>query len=229
MLQKVIQPCFEALFPRECAGCGQLLHPVEDCLCITCQTNLPRCPDLPFGTKRVFRTLSHRLPLVQMNSWLSYREGGLGGHLLKQIKYTGQRELGTRLGKMFFLEWKGHRVFTPPDVVVPIPLTYQKLKKRGYNQSEAIAKGFCKPWNGQIRTDLLKRTHQKKQQTQLSRWDRFENVQSAFTWSEKELLPYDHIMIIDDTLTTGATLEAAASPLRKMKIKISLATLAFVE
>jgi len=229
MLQKVIQPCLEVLFPRKCAGCHCLLHPNEQQICLCCSFRLPRSPDLLFNGNEVARMFSHRLHIVQMYSWLSYREGGLGSQLLKQVKYGGKKDLGTYLGSCFYEDWSAREKPILPDVVVPIPLTGSKLRKRGYNQSEAIAHGWCNSSGAPLKSSLLKRVHQKKQQTQLSRLQRFENVKTAFKWDLKALKPYSHIMIFDDTTTTGATLEAAAIPLVKKGIKVSFATLAYVE
>ncbi|GAB5555851.1 MAG: hypothetical protein SchgKO_00640 [Schleiferiaceae bacterium] len=164
-----------------------------------------------------------------MHSWLSYREGGLGGHLMKGIKYGGLESLGEYLGARFAQDWINLSTLIPPDIIVPIPITRRKRKKRGYNQSEAIARGWSSVAQIPLEPKLLKRKHQALQQTQLSRWDRFSNVENAFEWDIKKCAKYKHILIFDDTTTTGATLEAAARPLISKGHRVSFATLAYVE
>lgn len=229
MLQKVIQPFIDVIYPRECAGCGTLLLQKEKHLCISCWHNLPTNEELEFTKNRSYKLFEGRIPLIQANSYLLYRDGGLGMEIMKSIKYGGNKGLAQYLGKDFINKWKSTANFIPPDVVVPVPISKKKRRKRKYNQSEEIAKGLCCESGLTMNPQLCERINQYKSQTKLERIHRFENVKSAFKWNEETIGKYYHILLLDDTLTTGATLEALALPLITRGINVSIATLAYVE
>lgn len=229
MLQKVIQPFIDVVFPRECAGCKTLLLKNEQHLCISCWHNLPTNEEVEFTNNRSFKLFTGRIPIIQANSYLLYREGGLGMQIMKSIKYGGNVTLAHQLGKSFYKRWSQTKTFIRPDLIVPVPIAKKKRRSRKYNQSEEIAKGLCAESGLPLNLKLCERVTQYKSQTKLGRIHRFDNVEKAFKWDLSAIKELQHIMILDDTLTTGATLEAMAIPIIKQGIKVSFATLAYVE
>lgn len=116
----------------------------------------------------------------------------------------------------------------PVDYIIPVPLHRRKFRRRGFNQSEIIANGISQIMNIEVNNNILKREQYTKTQTNRKRYERWENVENVFNCKNKEMLKGKHIMLIDDVVTTGATLEAAANEiLRINKVKLTIATLAY--
>jgi ComF family protein len=147
---------------------------------------------------------------------------------LHGIKYRGKKELGEQLGALFGGELKNSR-FNETDVIIPVPLHERKLRARGYNQSEWIAKGMSLTMGKPMVTNVLQRIIENPTQTRKGVYERWENVNGIFQVENAELVENKHLLLTDDVLTTGSTLEACILPLQEISgVKISIAALAAV-
>lgn len=160
-------------------------------------------------------------------SYLFYRKGNCVQHILQELKYKGNKELGEYLGYQYASQLIESHIFQDIDLILPIPLHPKKEKKRGYNQSEWIAKGLSKGLKKPYASDILVRADFTETQTRKSRFNRWENVKNVFKIQNGDSIKNLHILVCDDVLTTGATMEAAMKDLLKIEgVKVSVVTLA---
>lgn len=214
-------------YPRLCAGCGDALQHHETILCTHCllhlpETNLHKEHDNPL--KLLF---AGRVKVEEVASFLFFKKGDSVQHILHNFKYNGMKEIGSYLGEIYGNQLITQERYRAIDFIVPIPLHPQKKRKRGYNQSEWIAKGLSKGMNLPYLTDVLIRTHFTDTQTKKSRFNRWENVKEVFQTQNEDQIRGKHLLVCDDVLTTGATTEAAVSQLLKIdSVTVSVITLA---
>jgi ComF family protein len=168
-----------------------------------------------------------RIKVENATAFLFYDKQSKYGHLLHEFKYKGYREIGMYLGELLGSRLKT-TAFNEIDVIVPIPLHYSKLRSRGFNQSEIFGQGLSKALNKPIQGNALKRNVFTSTQTKKGRFDRWKNVEGIFQIPDRELLKNKHILLIDDVVTTGATLEAAGSEILNIEgTRLSIATMAY--
>jgi len=190
--------------------------------------NLPKTNFHQYSDNRLNKTFWGRVKLENASSFLFFKKGGSVQNLMHALKYKGIKEVGMLLGNLYasdLLQWQDFKV---PDAVVPVPLHPNKQKKRGYNQSEWFGKGLADGLSIPIVTNALIRKTQTESQTKKNRWSRWQNVESVFELIDGDAMENKHILLVDDVVTTGATLEACAIELLSHKdVKVSIATLAF--
>lgn len=173
----------------------------------------------------VARQLHGIVNLEYAGSLLQFDHGNMTQKMLHQLKYKGATSLGEELGKMVGLELRESNLVRP-DVIVPVPLHRKKHRKRGYNQALHIAKGVGSVLGIPVQIDMLIRTEDGESQTTLSRFDRWQGVHNAFEVSDHEP-DGKHVLIVDDVVTTGSTIEACARPiLARPHTKVSAVTVA---
>ncbi len=217
----------ELLFPRLCVVCGDRLIEQEQWICLHCLHHIPRTnyhlvPDNP-----VSQLFYGRVEIEYATSFFTFSKGSQYQNLLHNLKYKGMKELGEEIGKHFGMDLLQSPEFSSVDVICPVPLHPQKEKKRGYNQSWWIASGIAKQMNKELSANNLKRVTATETQTRKNRFERWQNVEGIFELSDPEAFSGKHILLIDDVVTTGSTLEAcAASILSKTDARVSIATLA---
>jgi ComF family protein len=217
-------------FPDLCAACGKSLFKNERIICTNCVYHLPQTNFHEDPNNKMARQLWGRFPFVQTIAFLYFRKGSRIQNMMHKLKYRKSPETGIRLGELYAYELKRSDIFKKSDLIMPIPLHPAKFKKRGYNQSECIAKGLSAILNIPINTKNLVRLENTETQTKKSRYARYENLVSAFDVKEKSELINKHIMLIDDVMTTGATLEACSLLLQEIEgVKISICTIAYAE
>jgi len=169
-----------------------------------------------------------RFPLQKASSFLFFSKGGRVQNLMHEFKYRSKKEIGFYLGELFARELSKDNWLDEIDVIIPVPLHYKKQEIRGYNQSEEIAKGLNIQSSIPVETAVIKRIVASETQTKKSRFRRWENVSEIFQIDNPEKIEGKHILIVDDVITTGATLEACAQKLLTIEgVKISLASLAY--
>lgn len=205
------QAFWTLLFPRICLGCQQTLAEGEDLLCTTCRFDLPVTHSWQTGDSIVADKFAGKIPVASAHAYLKFRKGGKVQHLLHQLKYNNEPEVGALLGRLFAVELKAAGLTA--DLLLPVPLHESRQRQRGYNQSDSIAEGLSQvleiPWSNQ----LLKKETATASQTRKTRWERVQNVANVFTVTQPEFIQNQQIALIDDVVTTGSTLEACAQVL----------------
>ena len=215
------------IYPNLCFVCGETLMKNESHVCLACLNNLPRTnyhltPDNP-----VEKRFWGKVPIFRGTSFFFFQKGSPFQKLLHELKYKGNKEIGEIMGKYAAVELLNSPDFCSVDFIIPIPLHPNKLAKRGYNQSEWIGKGLSRILDKPQDTNTLKRIKDTATQTKKSVFERFENTAGIFELTDTKHLEGKHLLLIDDVLTTGSTLEAAINTLLRIpNIKISIFTLA---
>ncbi len=195
-------------FPPFCLGCSGHLVKGEQTLCTNCLSDLPKTHYHRRSDNPVLNRLAGRLPIRNGWAFLKFRKGGVVQHLLHQLKYNNCPEIGERLGQAYgreLAECSSGREF---DLIVPVPLHESRLRKRGYNQSAWFAKGLSDALNVPWDESISIRTRATATQTTKSRSDRWENVRHVFAIRANTSIEKKQILLVDDVITTGATLEA---------------------
>lgn len=217
----------ELLFPRLCVTCGDKLIEQEQWFCLHCLHHIPRTnfhlePDNP-----VARLFYGRVQIEFATSFFYFSKGSKYQTLLHNLKYKGMKELGDEIGKQFGIDLSKSANFLTVDVICPVPLHPQKEKKRGYNQSWWIASGIARQMQKELSDNNLKRVTATETQTRKSRFERWTNVEGIFELCNPEAFSGKHILLVDDVVTTGSTLEACAQAiLSQTNARVSIATLA---
>jgi ComF family protein len=199
----------------------------EDILCTSCRQSLPETGFHRSHNNPVEQIFWGRIPVEHATSLLFFDKGSKYRHLLHQLKYNGKKEVGFILGKLL-----GSRLmesdFKEIDLILPVPLHPAKMRRRGFNQSEIIAIGVANTMKKAIASDALKRVVYTSSQTFKGRFERWQNVEGIFKVSKPHLLKNKHILLIDDVVTTGATIEAAGNAILALEgTHLSIATLAY--
>lgn len=230
MLSHYLHDFFGLFFPELCGACGKNLHRGEHQLCVSCLYKLPKTNFHLDRQNKVAKQFWGRIPLLQATAFLYFRKGSSVQQLMHQIKYGNRPELAVRMGELYGQELLKSSTFVKPDMLLPVPLHPKKLKHRGYNQSACIAEGLSKILGIPALEHVLIREVHTETQTKKSRFARYENLQEAFGVVTAETLQGKHILLVDDVITTGATLEACTLALhKKAKVQISVCALAFAE
>jgi len=227
MLKHYLQGLIGLFYPRLCAVCGNALYLNEEVLCLKCYAGLPRTGFHTDVENEVARLFWGRIPVMQATAFIVFNKDSHYSSILHELKYKGQRHIGMEMGRLFGLELRGSP-FAETDLIHPVPLHPGKLQKRGYNQSELIAKGLSSVLQVPVMTGLVIRTLETGTQTRKSRYERWENVRGTFQVARPELLLNKHVLLVDDVITTGATIEACAESLLSISgVSVSIASLAF--
>ena len=222
----------ELLFPRKCCVCGESLEPTEQFICAGCMSDFPFTYFWNWRENPAEEVFWGRCYIEKVISLYYYSRDNDYSHLVRRIKYGSNIALGRYLGEM--LGRFGREILSDVEFIVPVPVHPVRLFTRGYNQSKIIAEGISKGLGGlPVVTSALKRVRYSKSQTSISMESKWENVKGSFSLGkgeQLELLKGKHILLVDDVLTSGATLEVCASILiGKLGCKVSIATLAYVE
>lgn len=226
---KAFLDLFNLFFPRKCNHCGSNLDKTELEVCKKCLFKIPKTNFHADKENPVNKTFWGRVNIESATSAFYFTKKSILQNLLHHIKYHNKKELAAELGKYLGNELAKVSNFQTCDVIVPVPLHPAKRKKRGYNQSEWIAKGISEKMGIPINTSVLKRHVNSKSQTKKNRAERWENVRSAFSVQTNEQFNYKHVLLVDDVITTGATIEACASQvINELNVKLSIASLAYV-
>lgn len=226
-MQKFIDNIISMFYPKLCLGCGDALQHHERLLCTHCMLHLPETNFHKEHDNPLKWVFMGRVNVQEVASLLFYKKGNTVQHILHNLKYNGQKELGEMLGKYYGEQLIEEERFQDIDYIIPIPLHPKKERKRGYNQSEWLAMGLSEGMSRPYLKDVLIRTQFTETQTKKSRFNRWENVKEVFQIQNEEKVRGKHLLICDDVLTTGATTEAAAQQLLNIEgVRVSIVTLA---
>ncbi len=217
---------FLALFyPNVCPGCGTVLPNKKNAICVTCWNNLPKTYQYKNKENHTAKLFWGRYPLEHAFSTFQYDKKGIVQNIIHDLKYNGNTKAGEELGIAVGKEILEANLTI--DVIIPVPLHPAKLQKRGYNQSDAIALGIQRVINCPVDTKTLIRFVNTDSQTRKSKFERWENVSEIFQLTNQSKLNNQHILIVDDVITTGSTIEGCCITLSGFKgVKISVVALA---
>ena len=224
---KLLKSLLNLLFPRVCAACGNLLLEGEDTVCTTCRFLLPKTGYENFPDNPLAQMFYGQMPFNAVMAEFFFSKTGKVQHLVHGLKYHHCRENGIFLGQEIGKSLLKTADYQGIDYIIPIPLHPKKEKIRGYNQSHVIAEGISQIMNIPIAENCLVRSVFTDTQTRKTRDERYENVKDIFALKNPEKLKGKHVLLVDDVLTTGATLMSAGKALTQVEgIKISVATVA---
>lgn len=214
------------VYPQICLGCGSALFKNEEIICTACLHDLPYTNYHQYPENPVIKSFWGKVPVEAATAFLFFKKGTRVQTLLHQLKYRNQSIVGVKLGKIYGNILISGTPYNKIQGIVPVPLHPDKLKKRGYNQSEAFANGISEATGLPIYLNL-QRNKFTETQTRKSRFERFENVDQVFRIENEKEIRNKHLLLVDDVVTTGSTLQACAEALLKVEgVKVYIATIA---
>ena len=218
---------FNLLYPDLCVVCGENLLKSEQHICLSCLSSIPKTNYHLHPGNTIEKRFWGKVPVHRATAFFFFQKGSAFQKLLHALKYKGNKEIGEKIGKYAAVDLLESPDFSTVDVIIPVPLHPGKYKKRGYNQSEWIGKGLSEILGKPQDTTTLKRIKENTTQTKKSVFERYENTEGIFECTDTATLAGKHVLLVDDVLTTGSTLEACISALLKTEgIKVSVFTLA---
>jgi len=221
-----ISSFFQLISPRFCPICGSSLAPTEQKVCTVCLAQLPYIHYDDFLDNEAARLFWAKIPIERAACWMTYSNDSKSHQLLMQIKYGHRPDIALWMGEMLARELIGRGFFDTIDGIIPIPLHWRRKFKRGYNQSNEIARGVACVTGLPILKNVVVRYRNNETQTHKTADERRENVKNIFKARAK--VPNQHLLLVDDVLTTGATLTACAHAIMKQNpgVRFSILTLA---
>lgn len=217
----------DLLFPRTCPTCGAVLNRSESWLCATCIIDMPESDFWKMATNPVNQLFWGRTKIVFASAYLLFSKGSRYRQLIHRLKYKSDQESGIQLGQYFGNAIQKESHYPRIDYIIPVPLHPKKQKIRGYNQSDCIAQGLSNALRVPVLNDVLIRQVHTKTQTKMNKDERWQNVSGAFAVQNSISIQDKHILLVDDVITTGATIEHCANTLLdQSKCSVSIACLA---
>jgi len=228
MMLSLLNDLLGLFFPRTCLACGKNLLSHEDMVCEPCLFHLPRTRFHLEADNPVVRAFWGKVPLIHGTAFLYYAKGNRVQRLIHALKYKGETDLGLFLGKIFGEELLEMDVFPGIQGIVAVPLHPSRLKKRGYNQGELIAKGLSDALGIPLLTGVMERSRATTTQTRKSRYDRWKNVEDIIRIKNADAISGKTLLLVDDVLTTGSTMEACISALIQVPgVRVSVAAIGY--
>lgn len=223
-----VQSLVQLLYPHHCLGCGVDYINKNEYLCSRCIHNLPETGFFQDGRNPVERCFDGRIPIEAAGACYYFTKESQIQQLLFLLKYRGNKDAGLFLGRMMGYALKKSALFQEVDLLVPLPLNRIKEFKRGYNQAAVICQGIQDVWFKPLLTNAVIRKRFTETQTRQNRIARWQNMEGVFEVAQPEKLMHKHILLVDDVITTGATLEACGSYILSLPgTKLSIAAAAY--
>lgn len=218
---------FDLIAPRTCAICGRRLSPNEEVICAICHLHLPRTHhELSATDNPMARLFWGLMPIERAAALFYFEPHSETARLIYSLKYNHQPEIGSAMGSITARLFASHDFFDGIDAIVPIPITRSRRWKRGYNQSEEIAKGISSVTHLPIYSKVVVRAHFTESQSHKNAMERKDNVEGAFKLVDASKIENKHLLIVDDIVTTGATVTACAQQLCQQKnVRLSILSL----
>ncbi|PQJ76367.1 ComF family protein [Polaribacter glomeratus] len=227
---RLLKDLFHLFYPKLCVVCEDNLVENETTICTLCRHDLPLTNFTDYKENKVTQTFYGRILIEKAFSLLFYRKKGSTQKLIHDLKYKGNEEIG-----VFFGDWLGeilkeNNEFATIDYIIPVPLHPKKLRERGYNQVTRFGKTLSKHLEIEYLENYLIRISSTKTQTFKARFERFNNIETKFLLTNPSFFDHKNILLIDDVITTGATLEACAKEFLKSKnCTINILTMGYTE
>ena len=220
----------ELFFPNLCIACLSKNPLRKDLFCLSCKLALPYTDQIDVPDNELEYRIYGRFKFTRAAALFRFRKGSKVQTVMHQLKYKNRPHIGIELGKEFGKRILASTEFPKPDLIIPIPLHRKKQKKRGYNQSYQFGKGIAEVLQIPIYESVLNKISDNTSQTQMSRLARLENVMNSYKIKNDSKIKGKHVLLVDDIITTGATIEAAAQKLLKSQdLKLSLAIIGMAE
>lgn len=200
-------------YPTLCPGCFDSHNLHSELICGFCMQQLPRTGFANIENNPVEKNFIGRLPIVAAHSEFYFSKGQIVQRLMHQLKYKRNQKMGEWMGKSIGVSLLQSERFQYIDLIIPLPMEKSKEKKRGYNQADIIARGIASVLNKPVNTQVVIKPYKTDSQTKKDRTDRWLNIRDSFVLQEKDLLTNKNILLVDDVITTGATLEACGCQL----------------
>ena len=227
LLKHIFADTLHLFYPHTCPGCGSDLLENDQLLCLKCINELPHTGFAPFANNPVEKHFTGRLRLAAAHSEFYFSKGTLLQHLIHQLKYKANTDIGIYLGELMGNSILKSGRFNTIDALIPLPLYAKKERQRGFNQAAVICKGLSVALNIPTLIDYVTRERSTETQTRKHRTERWENVNESFAIRNRQALHGKHLLLVDDVVTTGASLEACGTIiLRETNARLSIATLA---
>ncbi len=216
------------LFPRLCFACGDHLLRNEKIICTGCYVEIPRTNYHLSDDNPVARLFWGRCLIEKAAAFSFYTRGSRIRKLIHNLKYNGIREIGPELGRIYALTLGSSGFTQGMDIIIPVPLHPSRQRQRGFNQSDSIALGVSEVTGLPLCSNLVSRVSVSGTQTRRSRYERWTNVEGIFSVTDPEKVAGRHVLLVDDVITTGSTIESCAGELLKIGgVKVSVVALAY--
>lgn len=227
-LTLIKESLLQLFYPHLCAGCGSDVLPAHSQLCIKCIHTLPLSNFEKQANNPVGKILTGRIEFERATAQLYFTKHSVLQHIMHAFKYKGNKDLGHQLGLIMGNQlWQSGR-FNDIEALIPLPLHESKKRKRGYNQAEILCSGIAEILKIPVITDAVTKPVATETQTKKNRTDRWKNMEGKFALINENLIENKHVLLVDDVITTGATLEACGQELLQASgVKLSIATLCY--
>jgi ComF family protein len=227
LIYRYFENFISLIFPRICHACGEHLVKTEAHFCGSCILAFPYTDYHLYKENKLAKQFWGTVKLESAAAFLFFNTGSKVQNIMHQLKYNNQPQIGIALGQLYGQQLKTNMHYQTAEAIIPVPLHPKKILKRGYNQSEQFAIGLAQSLNIPVITDLLLRDKFAESQTTKSRLNRFDNMDSVFR-AIADKHQFKKVLLVDDTITTGATLAACATALQDIGIKeINIVGIAF--
>lgn len=213
----MIHSLLHAFFPEVCMVCKRVLFEKEKHICLHCLYALPRTGFVRHKENELFMKLANRIPLATAQALFYFQKNNNSQKLLHAIKYAPQSHRAFWFGTLMGQAWQ-ESGRSSPSLIVPVPLHDKRKKQRGYNQSEALAKGYAEVTGARVESNALLRDVHQSSLTLKGKAQRWQDTASIYKKRENTVLKGESILLIDDVITTGSTIEACSEPLWQMEI-----------
>lgn len=217
-------------FPKVCSGCSSFLLANENVICTVCRHDIPLTNHHLNPENDAFKKFYGRIPVIHTSALFYFHKKGIVQELIHNLKYKGHEEIGTILGEWYAEDLKNIKLLESVDEIIPVPLHRKKLKERGYNQVTAFGEAISSILNIDYNDSILIRNVYSKTQSKKTLLGRTEGIENIFDVVFTEKNHNKHYLLIDDVITTGATLEACSRALIKIPgAKISIVCIAMAQ
>ncbi len=217
----------DLFYPRLCMSCERQLMRFEPVLCSYCEAHLPQTHFHHHKENPVEVLFWGRCEVFRAAAYYRYLKSGKVQHLIHNFKYKGFREIGHFVGEKYGVELSISPDFADISYIIPVPLHPKRQRHRGFNQSEEFGKGLAKSMTAVLDAQNLVRAVHTTTQTRKSRWERYKNVSEIFVVNDIPKLENQHVLLVDDVITTGSTIEACVQTLKQVPgIRVSVVAMA---